>query len=77
MSGLPGCDLWLCDGEVSMNATTAVLIVLFNASNWSVAGKETSAFPSMEVCSKALSELKISNERQNSGVAVVAYCAPR
>lgn len=56
---------------------SAALIILFNASNWGGYGIKLEPFPSMEVCLKSLEAMKINNERQNSGVAVVAYCAPR
>src|SRR4051812_1244076 len=57
-------------GRTMMGA--AVLIILFNASNWGTYGTKQTEFPTMEVCSKSLAEMKINNERQNSGVAVVA-----
>lgn len=58
-----------------MNAIV-YLVIIFNASNWGTYGIKHSEFASMADCSKSLSEMKIANERQNSGVAVVAYCSP-
>ena len=58
-------------------STAAVLIILFNASNWSSYGEKRSEFPTMEACSKALAEMRINNEKQNSGIAFAAYCSPR
>lgn len=60
-----------------MSTTAAVLMIIFNASNWGGHGEKKTDYPTMEMCQKALSEMKVFNEKQNSGVAVVVYCAPK
>ena len=60
-----------------MNTAAAVLMILFNASNWGGYGEKRTDYPTMDACRQALAEMKVVNEKPNSGLAIVAYCAPK
>lgn len=55
----------------------AFLIILFNASNWGTYGAARYRYDDMPACARALTDMKIANEKPNSGVAVVAFCSPK
>lgn len=57
-----------------MNAATAFLIIIWNASSWTAPGERQYEYADMDACSRALANLKIA---PTNGVAVVAFCSPK